>query len=161
LPRQASFFLIFLIFFLYLELLCRVSRKKVAMALLLRRGMSSAVPRFGIAFDLDGTLYAGARDVASTTPSLLKLQSLGVPLLYLTNGGGCVESLKAEQLTAKVSECVFALSRPMPQHVNRCGGAPLSLSLSLSPKALPNNHTQHASLVSLLPSQKFKWPTHQ
>ena len=71
-----------------------------------RSGLAAAV--------LDGTLYAGSREVASTTPSLQRLQQLGVPVLYLTNGGGSVESLKAEQLTKKVSRARGCRSASWP-----------------------------------------------
>ncbi|OQS01497.1 hypothetical protein ACHHYP_00714 [Achlya hypogyna] len=55
--------------------------------------------RFGIAFDIDGVLIRGGRALPNAAKRLQQLQAKGVPHIFLTNGGGCVEEKKTKNLS--------------------------------------------------------------
>ncbi|TDH69601.1 hypothetical protein CCR75_002573 [Bremia lactucae] len=72
---------------------------------------SSSAPSFGIAFDIDGVLIRGGHELPGAKRVLQSLRANKVPHIFLTNGGGCMESLKAEKLSS-------ILNLPInPQHM--------------------------------------------
>lgn len=56
-------------------------------------------PSFGIAFDIDGVLIRGGHELPHAKHVLQKLRADRVQHIFLTNGGGCMEELKAEKLS--------------------------------------------------------------
>lgn len=54
----------------------------------------------GFAFDIDGCLIRGGRVLPEARAAVARTVELGVPHVYLTNGGGMTERAKAEQLEA-------------------------------------------------------------
>ncbi|XP_074295140.1 mitochondrial hydrolase YKR070W-like isoform X2 [Silene latifolia] len=60
-------------------------------------------PGFGIAFDIDGVLLRGNAPIGGSPRALSKLYNpqgcLKIPYVFLTNGGGVRESIRAAQLT--------------------------------------------------------------
>ncbi|KAG5181341.1 HAD-like domain-containing protein [Tribonema minus] len=53
------------------------------------------------AFDIDGVLVRGKDEIPGAAETLRKLEQLRVPLIFLTNGGGCTEAQKAAELAKK------------------------------------------------------------
>lgn len=53
----------------------------------------------GVAFDIDGVLLRGNAPLPHATESLHRLASADIPFIFLTNGGGERESVKAEKLS--------------------------------------------------------------
>lgn len=53
-------------------------------------------------FDIDGVLIRGGRLLAGAKESLERLNKLRIPWILLTNGGGSLESARAEALSAKI-----------------------------------------------------------
>ncbi|EEY66708.1 uncharacterized protein PITG_17259 [Phytophthora infestans T30-4] len=56
-------------------------------------------PSFGIAFDIDGVLIRGGHELPKAKRVLQSLRANNVPHIFLTNGGGCMEKKKAENLS--------------------------------------------------------------
>ncbi|CAN0260139.1 unnamed protein product, partial [Discosporangium mesarthrocarpum] len=54
------------------------------------------------AFDIDGVLVRGPSLVPGARESLAALTEASVPFIFVTNGGGCTEREKAEELTEKL-----------------------------------------------------------
>ncbi|KAG2519354.1 hypothetical protein JM16_007183 [Phytophthora kernoviae] len=54
---------------------------------------------FGIAFDIDGVLIRGGHELPKARRVLESLRTNGVPHIFLTNGGGCMEEDKAQNLS--------------------------------------------------------------
>ncbi|KAJ3227356.1 hypothetical protein HK099_002422 [Clydaea vesicula] len=52
----------------------------------------------GFAFDIDGVLIKGKRLLNQTKPALKLLSERKIPFIFLTNGGGVKEQMKADQL---------------------------------------------------------------
>ncbi|KAF9084069.1 hypothetical protein BGX29_000321 [Mortierella sp. GBA35] len=63
---------------------------------------STTAPHFNIAFDIDGVLIKGKQVIPQTRRALELLQENKIPYIFLTNGGGTLESEKADQLTKKL-----------------------------------------------------------
>ncbi|CAM9116595.1 unnamed protein product [Pylaiella littoralis] len=65
---------------------------------------SSATARslFAMAFDIDGVLVRGQGVLPGARESLKLLEDRGVPFVFVTNGGGCTEESKAQELTHKL-----------------------------------------------------------
>ncbi|KDO25784.1 HAD-superfamily subfamily IIA hydrolase [Saprolegnia parasitica CBS 223.65] len=61
--------------------------------------LAKEMRRFGIAFDIDGVLIRGGKALPNASKRLFQLQSQGVPHIFLTNGGGCVEEKKTSNLS--------------------------------------------------------------
>eukprot|EP01084_Bolivina_argentea_P091411 164567_1 len=57
---------------------------------------------WGFCFDIDGVLLRGKHLIPGVKKTLIRLQNLGVPFVFLTNGGGCTEEAKASDLTSKL-----------------------------------------------------------
>ena len=69
---------------------------------------SFAAPRnpsgpVGVAFDIDGVLLRGYHPLPHARESLERLVAADVPFIFVTNGGGVLESTKASQLTKALS----------------------------------------------------------
>ena len=58
--------------------------------------------RVGVSFDIDGVLVRGLARLPHARESLLRLQRAGIPYVFLTNGGGEPEAVKA----GKVAEAL-------------------------------------------------------
>ncbi|ETL41019.1 TIGR01456 family HAD hydrolase [Phytophthora nicotianae] len=58
-----------------------------------------STPSFGIAFDIDGVLIRGGHELPKAKRVLQSLRANNVPHIFLTNGGGCMEEKKAENLS--------------------------------------------------------------
>ncbi len=67
----------------------------------IRRLFSSVArpSRVGIAFDIDGVLVRGRDPLPGAREALRLVREFSAPHVFLTNGGGCPESTKAEQLS--------------------------------------------------------------
>lgn len=63
------------------------------------RRFSTAARRVGAVFDIDGVLLRGHKALPGARDSLLRLQQQHVPFIFLTNGGGVLESAKADELS--------------------------------------------------------------
>ncbi|TMW60081.1 hypothetical protein Poli38472_000123 [Pythium oligandrum] len=59
---------------------------------------AASEPSFGIAFDIDGVLVRGGKELPRARQVLLSLRENNVPHIFLTNGGGCMEEEKAKNL---------------------------------------------------------------
>ncbi|KAJ0400468.1 hypothetical protein P43SY_004817 [Pythium insidiosum] len=59
---------------------------------------ASTGPSFGIAFDIDGVLVRGGKELPRARDIILRLREDNVPHIFLTNGGGCMEAEKAANL---------------------------------------------------------------
>ncbi|KAF9182237.1 hypothetical protein BGZ51_004855 [Haplosporangium sp. Z 767] len=57
---------------------------------------------FNIVFDIDGVLIKGKQVIPQTRRALELLEENNVPYIFLTNGGGVLESEKADQLAKKL-----------------------------------------------------------
>ena len=55
------------------------------------------------AIDIDGVLIRGSNVIANAADAIRKLQQNKVPHVFLTNGGGVLEEIKAEQLSKKLN----------------------------------------------------------
>lgn len=55
--------------------------------------------QYGMAFDIDGVLVRGPKVLPRARESLKKLVDANVPFVFVTNGGGCTEHEKAQELT--------------------------------------------------------------
>ncbi|TYZ61307.1 hypothetical protein PybrP1_010531 [[Pythium] brassicae (nom. inval.)] len=76
-------------------------RLTAAVAAVRSRSISSrAAPSFGIAFDIDGVLIRGGKELPRARRVLESLRGNNVPHLFLTNGGGCMEAAKAATLSS-------------------------------------------------------------
>ncbi|KAF8929947.1 hypothetical protein BGZ58_008587 [Dissophora ornata] len=74
-----------------------------ATALLLRGLHTQAkVAPYNVVFDIDGVLIKGHHAIPQTRKALQLLWENNVPYIFLTNGGGVLESEKAEQLSKKL-----------------------------------------------------------
>ncbi|KAF1325911.1 Tigr01456 family had hydrolase, partial [Globisporangium splendens] len=60
---------------------------------------STSAPSFGIAFDIDGVLVRGGKELPRARRVLQSLRENNVPHIFLTNGGGCMEEAKAANLS--------------------------------------------------------------
>lgn len=58
-----------------------------------------AASTHAVAIDLDGVVHRGKDLVPSARASIKRLQDSSTPFVFLTNGGGCLESEKAEALS--------------------------------------------------------------
>ncbi|CAN0005962.1 unnamed protein product, partial [Choristocarpus tenellus] len=54
------------------------------------------------AFDIDGVLVRGSNLIPGAKESLAALAKASVPFIFITNGGGCTEREKADELTSKL-----------------------------------------------------------
>jgi HAD superfamily hydrolase (TIGR01456 family) len=58
-----------------------------------------AARRIGVSFDIDGVLLRGSKPLERARDSLLRLKAAKVPYIFLTNGGGELEAVKAKKLS--------------------------------------------------------------
>lgn len=56
----------------------------------------------GVVLDIDGVLLKGKNVIKSAPIALRKLQKHGIPYIFVTNGGGMMESTKAKDLEKKL-----------------------------------------------------------
>lgn len=73
---------------------------------------------FAVVFDIDGVLYRGSQDIEPASSVLENLQKRNVPFLFLTNGGGQTEKVKADSLSQRLgfdidAKQVFLSHTPM------------------------------------------------
>lgn len=61
--------------------------------------MRRSVSKFGIVLDIDGVLLRGKKPISGAPEALKLLHQRGIPHLFLTNGGGCLEHEKARELS--------------------------------------------------------------
>ncbi|KAF9434472.1 hypothetical protein BGZ76_007961 [Entomortierella beljakovae] len=68
------------------------------------RSNAQVIPRahYNVVFDIDGVLIKGKQVLPQAIRALKLLQSNNVPYIFLTNGGGLTETMKAEQLSKKI-----------------------------------------------------------
>eukprot|EP00466_Bigelowiella_natans_P020744 jgi/Bigna1/89553/estExt_fgenesh1_pg.C_510104 len=82
----------------------KVARCNVAGARLLRmqtqRGMASST--FAIAFDVDGVLLKGNEPVPGARNVLSYLSENKIPHVFMTNGGGSTENIKAQSMSERL-----------------------------------------------------------
>jgi ribonucleotide monophosphatase NagD (HAD superfamily) len=80
--------------------------------------------QLGFVFDIDGVLLRGSNVLPQAIRSLNRLESLKVPFVLLTNGGGVTEAKKAEELSQRLrvdlkpSQIILSHS-PMSQLVDK------------------------------------------
>jgi len=65
-----------------------------------------AARRIGVSFDIDGVLLRGSKPLARARESLLRLKAAKVPYIFLTNGGGELEAVKAKKLSEVLEHSV-------------------------------------------------------
>ncbi|GBG34867.1 Haloacid dehalogenase-like hydrolase domain-containing 5 [Hondaea fermentalgiana] len=88
--------------------------------------LRGAPSRVGVCFDIDGVLVRGKEVLAGAREAVQKLRSVGVPYVFLTNGGGHLESVRARRLSDRLevpvdpAQVVLAHS-PMQQLVPEFG----------------------------------------
>ena len=68
----------------------------------------TAASRCGFAFDVDGVLVRGPQVLSRATAALQLLRDRGVPLCFVTNGGGTTEEWRAKTLTKRLELPVSA-----------------------------------------------------
>jgi HAD superfamily hydrolase (TIGR01456 family) len=94
------------------------------------RSTASWVKRIGLAFDIDGVLVRGPHALPRAVDTLKRVQSLGIPHVFLTNGGGKTEQQKAHQMEQefqgalqidhnKVILCHTPLQSLLPQYKDK------------------------------------------
>ena len=64
---------------------------------------ASASPAYGFAFDVDGVLVRGPKVLPRATAALQLLRDRGVPLCFVTNGGGTTEEWRAKSLSKRLA----------------------------------------------------------
>lgn len=69
---------------------------------------STSAPRVAVSFDIDGVLLRGSATLPGAREAVLALVHAGVPFVFLTNGGGTLEAVKAAQLSAALQLPVHA-----------------------------------------------------
>jgi HAD superfamily hydrolase (TIGR01456 family) len=62
--------------------------------------MSTTSVPVAVAFDVDGVLLRGKEPIPGAADALRKLQQNNIPYVFVTNGGGCLESEKAAQISS-------------------------------------------------------------
>jgi len=76
---------------------------------------------FAFAFDIDGVFYKGSEDFPAAIPAVTRLRELGVPFVFVTNGGGHTEYERAVKLTnrlgVQISEDEVQLTHTPLRHV--------------------------------------------
>mmetsp|Transcript_11379 Transcript_11379/g.32330 ORF Transcript_11379/g.32330 Transcript_11379/m.32330 type:complete len:334 (+) Transcript_11379:121-1122(+) len=63
---------------------------------------AAATARAGICFDIDGVLLRGKNVLAGAADAVRAVRAAGMPHLFMTNGGGHLEHVRAQQLSAKL-----------------------------------------------------------
>jgi len=58
----------------------------------------------GVALDIDGVLLRGGHVLEGAVEAVRRLQKQHVPLVFMTNGGGVTEAVKARELSHKLGE---------------------------------------------------------
>ena len=53
----------------------------------------------GVVLDIDGVVYRSKRMIEGSAEAIAQLKRLGIPFLFMTNGGGQTEESKAKELT--------------------------------------------------------------
>lgn len=59
--------------------------------------------RKAVALDIDGVLLRGGKVIHGAKEAVHKLAAAKIPFIFVSNGGGVLEEVKAEQLSAKLS----------------------------------------------------------
>lgn len=77
-----------------MQRLCTISAQRAYM-----HATSVSTRRIGVAFDIDGVLLRGYKPLPHARDSLLALARAHIPFIFLTNGGGELESVKAATLS--------------------------------------------------------------
>ncbi|RDA84853.1 hypothetical protein CP532_2072 [Ophiocordyceps camponoti-leonardi (nom. inval.)] len=67
-----------------------------------RSSAGSSLSDFAFAFDIDGVLYRGRQPIPSARAALRTVRSLGIRYVFLTNGGGVSEDVKADSLNRRL-----------------------------------------------------------
>ena len=60
------------------------------------------IRRPGVVFDIDGVLLKGGAVINGAKRAVAKLAEARIPFIFVTNGGGMLESTKAADLTTKL-----------------------------------------------------------
>jgi len=96
----------------------------------LRRGFATGGRRVGVAFDIDGVLIRGNHVLPQAIKAIELIHEHNIPHIFLTNGGGRLESDKAEQLEDWLGfpvdpEQVILSHTPMKGLVEKYGSKPV------------------------------------
>jgi HAD superfamily hydrolase (TIGR01456 family) len=54
----------------------------------------------GVVLDIDGVVYRSKEVIPGSDTAIRQMQKLKIPFMFMTNGGGVTEKMKAEELTA-------------------------------------------------------------
>lgn len=88
-----------------------VNADQTARLLLTEKTVNKSHPsRFGFMFDIDGVLVRGRRAIPRATVAMKKVLQLGIPTIFLTNGGCETEEHKAKVLSTQLHHKVTAIN---------------------------------------------------
>eukprot|EP01031_Cornospumella_fuschlensis_P033723 gene33723-40798_t len=88
--------------------------------------------RKAVALDIDGVILRGSKVIAGAHDAVKKLITAQIPFIFVSNGGGIHEELKAEQLSSKLGlhirkEQIILCHTPFSNLARKYGSSPVLL----------------------------------